>query len=486
MPTNSSARPTAAPAPGRPRRTNGYDSCLRRNALVFQQSNNPLIQQSFSYDAASAASQTVTDANNNVATYSYVANSPLVRQIAFAANGMTTTNNYDSLNRLTSINSVVGSSAIGYSYLYNSANQRINVTCPDSAYWVYGYDNLGQVTAGRKYWSGGTPVAGQQFGYQFDTIGNRTGTDTGGDELGANLHHATYTPDNSGLNQYAQRDVPGYVQSIGSASSAANVALWTTNRGFGPAARKGNYFRAELPVNNTNGPVWLALTNVALLPGGSSGDTVTNVSGSLYLAQTPEHFGYDADGNLTNNGRWAFTWDAENRLIGVSTRTAVGPAQSIAFQYDWQGRRIRKQVWPNATGSGHLRATRFLYDGWNLIARLKATNNSVIQSYVWGLDLSGTPQGAGGVGGLLQVSDTASGAQYFVAHDGNGNVAGLVRATDGATCAQYEYGPFGELIRATGPARGTNPFRFSTKYQDDETDLLYCVIGIATPDRGGG
>ena len=34
-------------------------------------------------------------------------------------------------------------------------------------------------------------------------------------------------------------------------------------------------------------------------------------------------------------------------------------------------------------------------------------------------------------------------------------------------------GPFGELIRATGPMAKLNPFRFSTKYQDDETDLIY-------------
>src|SRR6202142_696339 len=34
-------------------------------------------------------------------------------------------------------------------------------------------------------------------------------------------------------------------------------------------------------------------------------------------------------------------------------------------------------------------------------------------------------------------------------------------------------GPFGEVIRATGPMAKANPVRFSTKYQDDETDLLY-------------
>ena len=33
-------------------------------------------------------------------------------------------------------------------------------------------------------------------------------------------------------------------------------------------------------------------------------------------------------------------------------------------------------------------------------------------------------------------------------------------------------GPFGEVIRATGPMAKVNPFRFSTKYQDDETDIV--------------
>jgi hypothetical protein len=36
-----------------------------------------------------------------------------------------------------------------------------------------------------------------------------------------------------------------------------------------------------------------------------------------------------------------------------------------------------------------------------------------------------------------------------------------------------DYGPFGELIRATGPMAKVNPFRFSTKYDDDESDLVY-------------
>ena len=55
---------------------------------------------------------------------------------------------------------------------------------------------------------------------------------------------------------------------------------------------------------------------MAVKPGGSSADLVANTAGNVFVAKTPEDFGYDPDGNLTNDGRWALTWDAENRLIG--------------------------------------------------------------------------------------------------------------------------------------------------------------------------
>ena len=52
---------------------------------------------------------------------------------------------------------------ISYAYQYNRANQRTRASLADGAYWVYQYDALGQVISGKKYWSDGTPVAGQQF-----------------------------------------------------------------------------------------------------------------------------------------------------------------------------------------------------------------------------------------------------------------------------------------------------------------------------------
>ena len=114
---------------------------------------------------------------------------------------------------------------------------------------------------------------------------------------------------------------------------------------------------------------------------------------------------------------------------------------------------------------------RYVYEGGNLLASLNPAS-SVRQAYLWGLDLSGTMQGAGGVGGLLAITDASTGS-HFCTFDGNGNVTALVKADGAGLTAQYEYGPFGELLRATGPMARANPFRFSTKYQDDETDLIY-------------
>jgi RHS repeat-associated protein len=82
------------------------------------------------------------------------------------------------------------------------------------------------------------------------------------------------------------------------------------------------------------------------------------------------------------------------------------------------------------------------------------------------------------------AENIAGNGVQFVAYDGNGNVSALVNAANGATVANYEYGPFGEVIRATGPMAKVNPFRFSTKYEDDETDLLYYGYRYYNPSTG--
>src|SRR6267143_4464396 len=147
------------------------------------------------------------------------------------------------------------------------------------------------------------------------------------------------------------------------------------------------------------------------------------------------------------------------------------------------GRRVKKSV-EDANGAGYNTAvvTNFVYDGWNLLAELDGGNyNAVVCSYMWGSDLSGSLQGAGGVSGLLAVTPGA--ATHFVSYDGNGNVAGL---TDGSgnISARYEYSPFGETIRASGSAANLNAVRFSTKYVDAESAFAYYGYRFYSPSSG--
>ncbi|NLH75163.1 MAG: hypothetical protein GX456_19120 [Verrucomicrobia bacterium] len=247
--------------------------------------------------------------------------------------------------------------------------------------------------------------------------------------------------------------------------------------------RRIEYYWKQLAVNNGSGPVWQGVTNTVTL----SNQTVT-VTGRLLVSSAGQTLAYDADGNLTNDTVWAYWWDGENRLKAMevlSSAAARGvPRIRLEFGYDWQGRRLSKALLTNWNGSIYLTTnlTRLVYDGWRPVAELDA-NNALIRSYGWGLDLSGEIDGAAGIGGLVEVTDHSSWppGRHFTVFDGNGNIVGWVKA-DGTVSARYEYGPFGEPIRVTGTFARSNPFRWSTKYWDEETDLVYYGYRYYSPN----
>jgi YD repeat-containing protein len=405
-------------------------------------------------------------------TYSYLANSPLVTNIWFTNNStlrMTTTKAYDYLNRLTNIGSSSSSFSSSFDYVYNPASQRTSVTNVDGSYWVYNYDAMGQVTSGKKYWSDGTTVAGQQFDYSFDDIGNRQSTTR-------DTRTATYSANS--LNQYSSRTVPGYVNVLGTATNTATVSLWSKDSTalYTPTTRKGDYFRGEMPFNNSTGAMWLTITNVAVLNDGTNPDIVTNVVGNLLLAKNSEAFTHDLDGNLTGDSLWTNVWNGENRRVVVESRPTLPAAakRKVEWTILADGRWVERIVSTNNGTSYYPSQTnRYVWDNQILLSVLDHTNGVVV-AFMRGLDLSGSIQGAGGVGGVLMVkagSSAQCGAManttHFTCYDGNGNVAALVNAATGAESARYEDGPFAEQIRMTGPMAKLNPIRFSTQYHDD-------------------
>lgn len=460
------------------------NNLLRRTSLKARKAGLDIAGTvvSYGYDTASRL-QSVASGNFSV-TYGYAANSHLRETDTFkdplANTRLTTTRQYDYLNRLQTIQHAPGASAqppLSSAYAYNNANQRIRRTDGDLSAWHYGYDNKGQVTAAKHLWSDGEFVPGQQFEYGYDEIGNRLLAREGGDQNGGSLRQTTYVPDN--LNRYTSRSMSvadRKVDIMGLALVQNGVPTTLTINGAGPTYRRGEYFWKAL-AGSGGGPNWLTVNVIA----GSS-----SASGGAYVPPASESFGHDDDGNLTSDARWVFTWDAENRLVRVDTQVsaaAVGvPPKRVRLAYDFMGRLVRRQVFSGTYAGGVITWNStpdtvpganliFLYDGMQCIAALNS-DQTLYQAYVWGLDLSGTLGSAGGVGGLVMLRTTSQ--TYFPTYDGNGNVTGLVNGNDGAVVARYEYGPFGQLLRISGePVALDNPYRFSTKPQDSETDLLY-------------
>ncbi|MDD4735772.1 MAG: hypothetical protein PHP44_06670 [Kiritimatiellae bacterium] len=192
------------------------------------------------------------------------------------------------------------------------------------------------------------------------------------------------------------------------------------------------------------------------------------------LQSTVYSLSHDPDGNLTNANGWTFTWDAENRLLTASNGTTV-----VHNTYDYMSRRIRKETLEGET----LTSRTFIYDGWNLLSEVSSQNSEVSTNYyVWGLDLSGTLQGAGGVGGLLFMLSSDS-RLLTPAFDANGNITDYLD-TNGTLVAHYQYDPYGNITHAQGAMADSMPYRFSTKYLDTETDLYYYGYRFYSPEMG--
>jgi RHS repeat-associated protein len=148
----------------------------------------------------------------------------------------------------------------------------------------------------------------------------------------------------------------------------------------------------------------------------------------------------------------------------------------VSNAYDHRHRRIRKE-----TAAG----TRlFAYDGWNLTAEVfvdSQTGATNVTRYLWGPDLSGTLQGAGGVGGLLAV--IRPDGTFFPCYDANGNVTDYVDAY-GTVRGHFVYDAFGNTIALWGDLAHTFRFRFSTKYWDEETCSYYYGYRYYAPELG--
>jgi RHS repeat-associated protein len=205
--------------------------------------------------------------------------------------------------------------------------------------------------------------------------------------------------------------------------------------------------------------------------------TATNAYSSIQLpgAATALTPGYDFDGNMTSGPlpvspttNSTLLWDGENRLTEVKNSAGTIIEKNI---FDSGSRKIA------TTANGV--TTLYFYDGWNRIAeytRSVGVSPTLQKTRLWGTDLSGSMQGAGGVGGMLSESSliTSNPITFnssYPTYDGNGNVSEYLNST-GQVTAHFEYDPFGNTVVNTDTSNQF-AYRFSTKPLAFATGLYY-------------
>jgi RHS repeat-associated protein len=245
-----------------------YDNMGRLIATTTQYSYLPgyNFQNSYTYDAASN------------------------RKSLTAPDGSTTTYNYDTLNRLSTLtNSLTGQFGFGYDAL----SRRTQLTRPNGINTNYSYDSVSHLLS-VLHQSGSATVDGA--GYTYDYAGNRTSKTNYLNGITSNygydlIYELTQVTQGGGTTESYSYD------NVGNRLSSSGVPSYSYN---------------------------------------TSNELTATSSGS---------YSYDANGNTLSDAQGrSFTWDFENRLT-----QAVNPGVGTTnFRYDPFGRRIQKSG-PNGT-----------------------------------------------------------------------------------------------------------------------------------------
>jgi len=177
-------------------------------------------------------------------------------------------------------------------------------------------------------------------------------------------------------------------------------------------------------------------------------------------------YNYDLNGNLLYDEQKVYDYDDENQMI----RVTVTNSWKSEFTYDGKFRRRIEKDFAWRSGSWlQTNETHYTYDG-NVILQERDTSNAPLVTYTRGNDLSGTLQGAGGIGGLLARTDANSSAFYHA--DGNGNVTCLINALQ-LIVARYEYDSYGNILFAIGSLADANTMQFSSMPKHQSGLILF-------------
>ena len=373
-----------------------------------------------------------TASTTNYEEYAYDAGKNLISRRL--RDGQTITFTYDNLDRET-VKTVPGSGAANDVFTkWDLVGQRLsarydNETSGDGVVWTW--DALGRPTtetsfgralvshydlAGRRtalIWPGMSPT---QIDFDWDLADRMVSASEGAPPLGP---WANYTYDALGRRTQLMRVGAAtttwtYVANSRDYSFTHDLSGSSNDVTFGLNFNPAGQPISRSTSNGTYQYPMATLPTVGYVPDGLN--QYDSVAGTTFL--------HDDRGNLTSDGVRAYSYDVENRLVGVT-----GGGASVSLQYDPLGRLRR------ITSGGIY--TDWLWDGDKLVAEYNSSG-SITARYIHGPDAD---EALADIGGSAR-------RWYLVDHQRS-----VVAETDGAgalTGTPYTYSPYGEPDGAHG------------------------------------
>jgi RHS repeat-associated protein len=461
---------------------------LQRDALgnLNSQTSPDTGLTTFTYDDAGNV-KTRTDARNKPAQYSYDSQNR-ISQIVHedqtvnytwdnCANGIgrlcilsndqsSLTYSYDSHGRITGKSQAVGGVTLNTSYSYNTLSQWEQTVTPGghTIGYVWLNDRVDAVTVNGQLLIG-------QIAYEPD--GQLRGWTWSNNTTSQRLYDLSGRPEQIDLGLDAQSQQPealtygydaaGRVTDISHAVDASTDQhhdydsldrLVATDQGL-PLARMFEY-AYDLSGNRTS-KVQNSNTETHTIDPGSN--RLQGTSGSENQA-----YSYDAAGNLTGDGTFIYTYNAEGRRLSA---TATG--QAISYGYNALGQRVSKTV--NGV------TTRYVYDEQGHLTGEYDASGQLIQEIVWF--------------GNLPIAVLKPGATtidvYYLHADHLGTPRKINRPSDNKAVWAWESEAFGNSLPNQNPSNlGEFVFnlRFPGQYYDAETGLHYNYFRDYDPATG--
>ncbi|MHC4943554.1 MAG: RHS repeat-associated core domain-containing protein [Planctomycetota bacterium] len=392
---------------------------------------------------------------------------------------------YDSVGRLTSVMDQNGRTV---QYEYDSGDNRTKVVYPDGYFVEYVYDELNRMTDALE---NGTVLLAS---YSYDPLGRRIDLTYGNGASTTYIHEL-----NNDLTAVDHQFTSSTLSFAYTYDDVGNVETRTDSLGATTFGYDLLYQLIDVVAPSTNIDYNLdaAGNRISVIKDSTTTSYAVN-NLNQYTSVGGVGYDYDANGNLTWNGKHLFLYDQQNRMVN-----AFDQNQRYKYTYDPFERRTSKKVFvqsftqipgggdgdgrdapPQAGGPSSngplpggpmqpkalevIEHASFVYDGDQVIMEYDELASQYVRRYVYGPNVD------------EPIAMLSGGDIHYYHFDGIDSVAALSDSA-GEMAESYSYSPYGAV---DSPGAVGNPYLHKGRRLDLETGLYYNRSRHYDPETG--